>query len=306
MWNQENHQASRKTLSLTNSVSRTRGNIVSLKALVGRLLRIRQEQLFGLLSEPLGRAARPSATATTPAQQEFERLGPWMSRFVIDGISFGGEYDYSTDPRLHHLERRLGSLQGKRVLELGALEGGHTLELARAGATVVAIEGRSINYERCLFVKRYFRLENVEFALADLRSVDFTAFGRFDVVLNSGVLYHMDAPWDLLERLGKVAPSMLLWTHCAPTHQQLEAVEVCGNRLGGYWYSEGALDHPLSGRQSLSFWPTRESLEQMLCFTGWSALTWLDFDADCQRGPAAMLWADRNLVKRTEPLTSQL
>jgi hypothetical protein len=60
------------------------------------------------------------------------------------------------------------------------------------------------------FVKRYFRLESVEFVLADLRSVEFTRFGRFDVVFNSGVLYHLDAPWDLLQRLEKVAQRMLL------------------------------------------------------------------------------------------------
>jgi hypothetical protein len=103
----------------------------------------------------------------------------------------------------------------------------------------------------------------------------------------------MDAPWGLLERLGKVASSMLLWTHCAPPHRRLETVEVYGNRLEGYWYSEGALDYPLSGTQPLSFWPTQESLERMLYFTGWSALTWLGFDADCQRSPGATLWAER-------------
>ena len=255
---------------------------------------MREQPLSRVPTESQHISTRAAGTAATPAQQEFEGLGPWMSRFVIDGVLLGGEYDYSTDPRLHRLARCLGSLEGKRVLELGALEGGHTLELARAGATVVAIEGRSINYERSLFIKRHFRLDSVEFVLADLRSADFARHGRFDAILNSGVLYHLDAPWDLLERLGKTAPRMLLWTHCAPTHQPLEAVEVYGKRLEGYWYSEGALDHPLSGKQSLSFWPTRESLERMLHLTGWSTLAWLDFDADCPRGPAATLWAGRS------------
>ena len=255
-----------------------------------------KEQFFRPPTDSQSECDKSGVAAITPAQQEFERLGPWMSRFVIDGVALGGEYDFSTDSRLHHLERRLGSLQGKRILELGALEGGHTLELSRAGATVVAIEGRSTNYERCLFVKRYFGLDDVEFALADLRSIDFVKCGRFDVVLNSGVLYHLDAPWDLLQRLGMVAPTMLLWTHCASSQQRLEAVEVRGNRLEGYWYSEGALDDPLSGKQSQSFWPTRESLERMLHLAGWSALTWLDFDADHQHGPAATLWAERALA----------
>ena len=269
---------------------------MSLKALGNSARRLRKRRFLRVTTEFQHRSMKPDDIAATPAQQEFERLGPWMSRFAIDGVLFGGEYDYSTDPRLHRLARCLGSLGGKRVLELGALEGGHTLELARAGATVVAIEGRSINYERCLFIKRHFRLDSVEFVLADLRSADFTRYGRFDAILNSGVLYHLDAPWDLLERLGKAAPRMLLWTHCAPIDQRLEAVEVYGQQLEGYWYSEVTLDHPLSGKQSLSFWPTRESLERMLNLTGWSTLAWLDFDADCPRGPAATLWAGRSAV----------
>lgn len=271
---------------------------MSLKAFVDRLLGKSHTQPPQLSPEPQMRASNlVTATGATPAQQEFERLGPWMSRFLIDGASCGGEYEYSKDPRLHYLTHHLGSLQGKRVLELGALEGGHTLELARAGATIIAIEGRSSNYERCLFIKRHFHLDTVEFILADLRVVDFTKFGSFDVILNSGILYHLDAPWNLLERLGEVASRMLLWTHCAPPHQQLETIEVYGSQLEGYWYSEGALDHPLSGVQPLSFWPTRESLEQMLAVTGWPALTWLDFTADNQRGPAATLWAERSSVK---------
>ena len=264
------------------------------------LFKARLRRFLGRLEELASRSrvgfARPVGSASTPAQRVFESLGPWTSRFLIDGVCLGGPHDFTSDPRVHHLAQRVGSLNGKRILELGALEGGHTLELARAGAAVVAIEGHPANFARCLFIKRYFRLESVEFVLADLRSVEFTRFGRFDAVLNSGVLYHMNAPWDLLERVGKVAQSMLLWTECAPTHSRLETVEVCGNRLEGYWYVEGPIDHPLSGKQPLSFWPTRESLEHMLRFTGWSAVTWLDFNPDSMYGPSATIWAERALA----------
>ena len=234
---------------------------------------------------------QPAPEEATSAQHEFERLGPWMSRFDIDGVALGGIYNYNKDPRLRHFEHQLGSLQGKRILELGALEGGHTLELSRAGALVTAIEGSPSNYERCLFIQRYFQLDQAEFVCGDVRSIDFTQFGCFDVILNSGILYHLDAPWELLEKLGKVAQAMLLWTHCARAPEQ--SIQVGSHHFRGSWYTEGELDHPLSGLQQKSFWPTRESLEQMLNFTGWSELTWLDIDEDCQPGPGITLWARR-------------
>ena len=235
---------------------------------------------------------QPVPVGATPAQREFEQLGPWMSQFNIDGLTLGGAYDYSTDPRLHHLEHQLGSLQGKRILELGALEGGHTLELSRAGAVVTAIEGSPSNYERCLFIKRHFRLDKTEFVYGDVRSIDFARFGHFDAILNSGILYHLDAPWELLEKLAKVAQVMLLWTHYTKVPKQ--ALQVNGHRLRGDWYTEGALEHPLSGLQPVSFWPTRESLVRMLNFTGWTGLTWLNVDENCQPGPGATLWASRS------------
>ena len=228
---------------------------------------------------------------TTSAQREFEQIGPWMSQFNIDGLTLGGTYDYSIDPRLRHFEHQLGSLRGKRILELGALEGGHTLELSRAGARVTAIEGSPSNYERCLFVKRYFQLDKTEFVYGDVRSIDFAQFGHFDAILNSGILYHLDAPWKLLEKLAQAAQAMLLWTHY--TRAPKQSIQVNGHHLRGDWYTEGALDHPLSGLQPVSFWPTQESLVQMLNFTGWTDLIWLNVDENCQPGPGATLWASR-------------
>lgn len=242
-------------------------------------------------SEPAGAMAGvPGGPAETPAQQEFQRLGPWLSRFVIDGVPLGGTFDYSTDPRPLVLERRLGSLAGKRILELGALEGGHTLTLAARGATVLAVEGRPANYERCRFIQRHFGLARVEFVLGDLRSVDFATLGRFDAVLNSGVLYHLDAPWDLLARLARVAPAMLIWTHCAAAAET--AIGVGGETFEGSWYPE-PVEHSLSGTQARSFWPTRATLTRMLEVTGWPAVTWLEFDPAGLRGPAATLWVER-------------
>ena len=230
----------------------------------------------------------------TEPQEKFDRLGPWTTRFWVDGVPCGGSaYDPTDDARMAMFERESGPLAGKRVLELGPLEGGHTIQLARKGASVVGIEGHEANYRRCLFVQEFFHLENVEFILADLRAVDFEALGPFDMIFSVGVLYHMDKPWKLLTALRSVARRMFISTHCAAPGKADAVVDADGCRLEGMWHQEGPPDEPLSGLQPQSFWPTREYLTKMLVHTGWRTITWMDYSPDHTNGPLASLWVDQ-------------
>jgi hypothetical protein len=72
------------------------------------------------------------------------------------------------DSRIKWLESQLGSFEGKRVLELGPLEGGHTFMMERAGATVTAIEANQRAFLKCLIVKDAFHLKS-EFLFGDFR-----------------------------------------------------------------------------------------------------------------------------------------
>lgn len=228
-------------------------------------------------------------------QEEFDRLGPWVTRFWVDGVPCGGSsYDPTSDARMIMFESKAGPLVGKRILELGPLEGGHTVQLARKGAFVVAIEGHEANYRRCLFVEEFFHLEKVEFVLADLRTVNFNPLGQFDLIFNVGVLYHLDEPWKLLKSLRNVATRMFISTHCAGIDKIDAVVDVDGYALEGRWWQEGPLEAPLSGLQPTSFWPTRTSLEKMLALTGWTSLTWMDYNPQFPNGPLATLWAEQS------------
>jgi len=227
---------------------------------------------------------------------EFEKRGPWVTRFWVDGEALGGsQYDPTGDMRIAMFKSASGPLAGKRLLELGPLEGGHTLQLAREGASVLAIEGREANFRRCLFIKDLFALDNAEVILGDLRDVDLNTLGRFDSIFNVGVLYHLNKPWTLLTSLGKVSSRMFLSTHCAPSEKANVTIEVDGHRLRGMRWREGSVKDPLSGLQKHSFWPTRESLDEMLILTGWKQVRWLDYTPDHVNGPIASLWAERPL-----------
>ncbi|HEY5178100.1 MAG TPA: hypothetical protein VII95_21300 [Terriglobales bacterium] len=50
---------------------------------------------------------------------------------------------------------------GKRVVDLGCLEGGYTVELARAGFDALGIEVRESNFENCQRVKAGTNLPNL-------------------------------------------------------------------------------------------------------------------------------------------------
>src|SRR5579871_6135865 len=75
-----------------------------------------------------------------------------------------------------------------RILDLASLEGIFALEFASHGARVVAIEGREANNARAQFAAEALGLSNVEFVTDDVRNLSERKYGRFDVVLCSGIL----------------------------------------------------------------------------------------------------------------------
>ncbi len=93
--------------------------------------------------------------------------------------------------------------RARRILELGSLEGAHTVQLAaRPGVEeVVAIEGRAANIRKAELVTRLLEVRNVRYVEANLETTDLLAqFGRFDAIFCSGLLYHLPEPWKLIEQ----------------------------------------------------------------------------------------------------------
>lgn len=127
-----------------------------------------------------------------------------------------GNADLFEDARITWFAEQVGGFEGKTALELGPLEGGHSYMLEKLGAeSVVAIEGNTRAFLKCLIVKELLGLRRVRFLCGDflayLRSDDDL---RFDLCLASGVLYHMQDPVELIAGLArKCNRHLLLWTH---------------------------------------------------------------------------------------------
>ena len=157
----------------------------------------------------------------------------------------------------------------RRVLELGPCHGRDTVALSALGSSVVAVEGRPGN---CETVRRRVNSmvpnADVDVILGDLETFDLNGLGRFDLVLATGILYHLKRPWDLVARIQAVTDLCLGWSHVAP---------VASEQREGYSgspYVEGCGES--AGLSPESFWLTSESfLSCWIRVNGWRAC-WLD------------------------------
>jgi SAM-dependent methyltransferase len=136
--------------------------------------------------------------------------GEWASSVPGFGTGSAALFD---DSRVNWLGEQLRGFAGKRVLELGPLEGGHTCMMAAAGAAeIVAIEANTRAFMKCLIVKNAIKFE-ADFRLGDFRQYLADTADRYDFVLACGVLYHMSEPVRLLADMVRVARSLGVWTH---------------------------------------------------------------------------------------------
>ena len=216
----------------------------------------------------------------------FADHAPWVTRFRIGEEDYGGTFDAPNDPRLVQFWAEFP--EARTILELGSLEGGHSIALARKpGVTrVLGIEGRAANITRARVAQELLRAEKIEFLEANLEAIDLTKLGSFDVIFCSGLLYHLPEPWRLLEQLPRVAGGLFLWTHCAP--------ETAGETAHGYRGQrcrEGGPDEVLSGLSPDSFWPTLGSLCHMLTQSGYARIHLLTNNFKHSNGPAVTIAA---------------
>jgi hypothetical protein len=217
----------------------------------------------------------------------FCKRAPWVTGFTIHGRAYGGRYPATADPRLEQFWRSFPD--ARTVLELGSLEGGHTLALAGRPQVrrVVGLEGRAANVGRARYVQAKLGVRNVEFAHVNLETGDLRRFGPFDAVACLGLLYHLPRPWELLDRAAAVSPDLFLWTHYV-------ADDRADAEAGGYrgaWVQEFGEADPLSGLSPQSFWPTQSELHRMLRASGFRRIEVIEGQPDHPHGPGLTLAA---------------
>jgi hypothetical protein len=163
------------------------------------------------------------------AQNSFGVLPGWNHALPPEFGVTGGHGAFYADGRIAWAIEQAGGISGKRVLELGPLEASHTYMLEQGKPAVLcAIEANKLAFLRCLVVKEVLDLKIARFLLGDFTEWLEKSPERYDLIVASGVLYHMQNPLKLLELIAGRTDAFYLWTH----YVSLDAMPIDDPRRG--------------------------------------------------------------------------
>ncbi len=107
-------------------------------------------------------------------------------------INNKANFDHFKLNRIKQILADYGVLQkGKKLLDIASLESMFAIEFAMEGLEVTSIEGRKGNLEKGKFVAKALSLKNMNFYLDDVNNITPEKFGEFDIILCTGILYHI-------------------------------------------------------------------------------------------------------------------
>lgn len=184
--------------------------------------------------------------------------------------------------------------------------------LEKAGGNILGIEGNVDAFLRCLIVKNIFNLK-ANFQLGDFMQT-FGSKKKYDLVVASGVLYHMENPALLLERMAAVTDRIFLWTHYWEPNFELWSSEI-RNQIGTRWRPEETFqvdlgDLPMrvvpqyygnslgwagfcGGPETKSNWVHKEDLLKALTKLGFNEVQTSFESPDHRNGPSLCILARR-------------
>jgi SAM-dependent methyltransferase len=149
-----------------------------------------------------------------------QRYGTWSAhnlQLAGDLYTIVPEAGWNQAARLRRVVQLVSGLARKpigelRMLDLGALEGLFSVEFARRGAEVVAVEGREANIEKIRLAKDALGLDHLELRQEDVRSLAVERHGEFDAVLCLGILCLLDAEeaFAFIDQLYRVCGDVLV------------------------------------------------------------------------------------------------
>jgi hypothetical protein len=217
-----------------------------------------------------------------------------------------GHANVFEDPRIGWMNQRLGPIAGMSVLEIGPLEAGHTYTMHNLGADqITSVEINSRAYLKCLAIKELLGLVRAQFVLGDaIQMLASPETPKYDLIVASGVLYHMNDPFLLLDAVTVNVDRLFIWTHyfdekiISNRHdaQLFEAADDIGNRLRGSrrLYPSAALSWAgfSGGQDSYAIWLTRDSILGFLQERGFNVTVGFD-DPHHQNGPCFAICALR-------------
>lgn len=205
------------------------------------------------------------------------------------------EFDILGEKRHDHTYRtaiiqHLTGIEGKTFVDLGCADGYETYSVAAHGAkSALGLEGRAEMVAQGKHAAELLGVsDRAEFRVQDVRRVDEIGLPKFDVVMNFGLLYHLQNSFNHLKRVRNICGGdLLLETQIAPLDfDGVERVEVqhlsdlTTITLDGVPFTGRANEYVTrtgsrgigSIDRSLVTWLTVESIEKALDLAGFEVL----------------------------------
>ncbi len=137
----------------------------------------------------------------------------WFYPFEFNGRLVDTERKDIQEIRTRHQQRYLhifsallaltgGSLANYSVLDVACNAGFWSIQAQRCGAQrVLGIDASPQNIAQANLVARLIGLDRVQYQTLNVYDLDRETVGEFDIVFFFGILYHLDKPMEVLERL---------------------------------------------------------------------------------------------------------
>ena len=235
----------------------------------------------------------------------------WSSQFPQGSgiVSTPGLSPLFEDQRVTWANTLFGGFSGKTVLELGPLELGHTFMLQQYGAVSIdSVESNSRAFMKCLIAKEILKVDRANILLGDFVKYLEKTEKRYDWIVASGILYHMQDPLRVLELISEHCSHLMLWTHYYDANvvlssetlrKKFDAPRTVAYSSGTYEIAKykylQALDWQgfCGGPEPDSSWLTKDSLLRFLEFQGFPNIEIASDDLKHPNGPAILLCASK-------------
>jgi SAM-dependent methyltransferase len=223
--------------------------------------------------------------------QTFEQIqqehGEWTAMSIHLGDNRYTRLPPAADWRLRRFVQLVADLLGKpisqaRVLDLACLEGHYAIEFALHGAEVTAIEIRDANIAKARYAKEQLGLDKLTLVQDDVRNISVEKYGRFDVIICAGFIYHLDVPdvFHTMERMAEMCTRLTI-IESQMSMVDHDCVEYQGNKYWGLWYQEHRPDATAEEKKAdywasidntRSFWFTPASMCNLASAVGFTSM----------------------------------
>ena len=104
-----------------------------------------------------------------------------------------------------------GDLRGLKILDVGCNCGGFSFAAAKYGAKeVIGIDSDQKNINQANAISRYLKISNVTFKKLAVENLNKEFFGKFDVCILAGILYHLESPMNIMKIISKITKSTIM------------------------------------------------------------------------------------------------